>query len=143
MKTKFWLSEHGIYIAWAIALASLVGSLYFSEVVGIVPCILCWLQRIAMYPLVAIMAVGIIRRDKAVSAYVLPLSIIGLGIALYQNLLIWRVISETLAPCAIGVSCVVQQFTVLNFITIPLLSLVAFVLITWLMFIHRSAYSDD
>ena len=131
MKTETRWSEYGLYLAWAIALVSLVGGFYFSEIVGIVPCILCWLQRIAMYPLVAIIAVGIIRRDKAVSAYVLPLSIIGLSIALYQNLLIWRIIPETL-----GFFCVTQQFTVLNFITIPLLSLVAFVVITILMAVH-------
>lgn len=143
MRINRWLSEYSLYLAWAIALVSLVVSLYFSEVVGIVPCILCWLQRICMYPLVAIIAVGIIRKDKAVSAYVLPLSIIGAGIALYQNLLIWRVVSESLAPCTTGVSCVTQTFTVLNFITIPLLSLAAFVLIIGLMFIHRSVHLND
>jgi len=127
MKTRFWLSEYGLYLSWAIALVSMVASLYFSEVVGIVPCILCWLQRIAMYPLVAIIAVGIIRRDKVVSLYVLPLSI---------NLLIWGVVSETLAPCSFGVSCVTQSFVVLNFITIPLLSLVSFLIITILMAVH-------
>ena len=136
MKTKFLLSEYGLYLSWAIALVSMVASLYFSEVVGIVPCILCWLQRIAMYPLVAIIAVGIIRRDKVVSLYVLPLSIIGAIIAFYQNLLIWGVVSETLAPCSFGVSCVTQSFVVLNFITIPLLSLVSFLIITILMAVH-------
>ncbi|MEK7217731.1 MAG: disulfide bond formation protein B [Patescibacteria group bacterium] len=142
-RIKSWLSEYGVYIAWVVTLVSLVGSLYFSEIAGIAPCALCWYQRIVMYPLVVIMAVGIIRRDKAVSAYVLPLSIIGLGIALYQNLLIWRIIPETLAPCTVGVSCISRQFTVLNFITIPLLSLIAFTLITGLMFVHRSAHRDD
>lgn len=143
MKIKSWLSEYSLYLSWAIALVSLVGSLYFSEIMGIAPCILCWFQRIAMYPLVIIIAIGIIRKDKAVSAYVLPLSIIGVVVALYQNLLVWRVISETLAPCTLGVSCVTQSFVVLNFITIPLLSLVSFVLITGLMFIHRSAHFND
>lgn len=133
---KSWLIQNSVYISWAIALVSMVGGLYFSEIVGIVPCILCWLQRIAMYPLVAIIAVGIIHRDKNVSAYVLPLSIFGLGVALYQNFLIWGVISETVAPCTLGVSCVTQTFMVLNFITIPLLSLIAFVVITILMAIH-------
>ena len=136
MGTKFWLAEYGIYIAWATTLTSLVGSLYFSEIVGIVPCVLCWYQRIAMYPLVAIIATGIIRRDKNVSVYVLPLSIIGAIIALYQNLLVWNVVSETLTPCIIGVSCITQTFMLLNFITIPLLSLAAFVLITILMAVH-------
>lgn len=139
MKTKFWLSEYNLYLSWAIALVSMVVSLYFSEVVGIVPCILCWFQRIAMYPLVAVIAVGIIRKDNNVSAYVLPLSIVGTIIAFYQNLLIWGVVSETLAPCIIGVSCVTQTFVVLNFITIPLLSLLSFVIITVLMLINRRA----
>ena len=143
MRIRSWLVEYGIYIALATATVSLVVSLYFSEVVGIIPCVLCWYQRIAMYPLVAIFAVGIIRKNKAVSAYALPLSIFGLGVALYQNLLIWGVVSETLAPCILGISCVTQTFVVLNFITIPLLSLAAFVLITVLMAVHHSAHSND
>lgn len=138
MQSKSWLSEYSPYLAWAITLVSLVGSLYFSEVLGIVPCVLCWYQRIAMYPLVVIIGVGIMNRDKNVSTYALPLSIAGAIVALYQNLLVWNVISERLAPCVAGVSCVTQQFVVLNFITIPLLSLVSFVLITLLMLIHRS-----
>lgn len=143
MKIETRILKLSAYAAWIIALVSLAGSLYFSEILGIAPCVLCWYQRIFMYPLVAVIGTGIIRKDKAVSAYALPLSIIGLGIALYQNLLVWRVISESLAPCTLGVSCVTQTFVLLNFITIPLLSLVSFALITALMFIHRSAHLHD
>ena len=141
MRIKLWLGGYDIYIAWTLALVSLIGSLYFSEILGIAPCLLCWYQRIFMYPLVFILGVGILRKDKAVSSYVLPLSIVGTIIALYHNLLTWHVISETLAPCQIGVSCVTQKFVALHFITIPLLSLVSFILITVLMLFHRSAHS--
>ncbi len=135
-----WLSKNSLYLAWIMALISLVGSLYFSEIVGLALCSLCWYQRICMYPLVAIIGAGIIRRDKAVAIYALPLSIIGGGIALYQNLLIWRIIPESLGPCAIDtVSCVTQSFVVLGFITLPLLSLVSFILITGLMLADRNS----
>lgn len=135
---KSWISKHGAYMAWAIALASMFGSLYFSEIAGLAPCILCWYQRIAMYPLVIIIGIGILQRDQRVSRYVLPFSIIGAAIALYHNFLVWGVVSEKLAPCVAGVSCVTQKFVALNFITIPLLSLTAFVLITALMFVYRA-----
>jgi len=139
-----WLFKNSLYLAWSVALVSLVGSFYFGEIVGLEPCVLCWYQRIAMYPLVAIIWAGIIRRDKAVSSYTLPLSIIGGSIALYHNLLIWRIIPESLEPCAIGtVPCITQSFAALGFITFPLLSLVSFILITGLMFAHRSAHSHD
>ncbi len=137
------LGKNGAYISWAIALASFVGSVYFAEVMGIPRCVLCWWQDIFMYPLVLIIGVGILRKDRSLASYVLPLSIVGLAIALYQNLLVWHVISESLAPCVAGVSCVTQTFVALNFITIPLLSLVAFSLITLLMVFHRRAKTND
>ena len=133
--------EYDMYLAWTIALVSFVGSVYFADVLGIPRCVLCWWQDIFMYPLVFIIGVGILRDDKALSLYVLPLSLIGSLIALYQNLLVWHVISEKLAPCTIGVSCITQKFVTLHFITIPLLSLTAFVCITALMFVHR-AYNN-
>lgn len=134
-----WVSAYGAYAAWAIALVGMLGSLYFSEIAGYTPCVLCWYQRIAMYPLIVVIGIGILRRDRGVWAYALPLSVIGGAIALYQNLLVWHVITEKLAPCQLGVSCITQPVTILHFVTIPLLSLTAFVLITVLMFIHRTS----
>lgn len=117
------------YIAWTQALIATFGSLYFSEVMHLPPCVLCWYQRILMYPIVLIAAVGIIRRDKALSAYVLPLSITGWLISLYHNLLYYKIIPESITPCQLGVSCTTRQIEWLGFITIPLLSFVAFTVI--------------
>jgi hypothetical protein len=57
------VGENVIYIAWIQACIATLGSLYFSEIMHLVPCTLCWFQRIFMYPLTLILAVGILRRE--------------------------------------------------------------------------------
>jgi disulfide bond formation protein DsbB len=114
------------YVAWVIALVSTVGSLFFSEVMGLPPCVLCWYQRVAMYPLVLIIATGIVLRDARMRAYALPLALAGLAVAVYHNLLYYGVIPETLTPCSQGASCIEKQIEWLGFVTIPLMGLAAF-----------------
>lgn len=121
------------YAAWAVALAAMAGSLYFSEVRHFPPCALCWYQRIFMYPLTVILAVGILRRDAGVFWTVLPLSFIGITVSIYHNLIQQGVISETIRVCQVGVSCRAKEIEWLGFITIPMMSLTAFALIIILM----------
>lgn len=128
-----WFKEYVFYIAWVQALAATLGSLYFSEVAGIPPCTLCWYQRILMYPLVLIIPVGIIRKDKGLPSYVLPLTVPGMVIAFYQHLLQVGVIPAALAPCSIGVSCATKTWSAFDFVTLPLLSTIGFAIITLLM----------
>ncbi len=104
-----------------------------SRVLGFPPCELCWYQRILMFPLVAILTVGILKKDKNLPLYVLPLSIAGLIIAAYHNLLYYGVIPESINPCILGVSCLERQLELFGFITIPLLSLVSFAIINLCM----------
>ena len=115
------------YLAWVIALLATAGSLFFSEVMGLPPCVLCWYQRIAVYPLVLIIGAGIIMRDGRVRAYALPLCLAGLAVSVYHNLLYYGVILESITPCAQGVPCTERQIEWLGFITIPLMGLAAFV----------------
>jgi disulfide bond formation protein DsbB len=122
-----------VYIAWIQAFVATAGSLFFSEVLHFPPCVLCWYQRIFMYPLVFLLGVGIVRKDKKIYSYVLPLSIIGSLIALYHSLLYWKIIPENAAPCTAGVSCTTKFIEWFGFITIPFLSLLAFLLITFCM----------
>jgi disulfide bond formation protein DsbB len=116
-----------LYLAWIFALLATVGSLFFSEVMQLPPCVLCWYQRIAMYPLVLIIAVGIILSDRSVKFYALPLGLGGLFIAIYHNLLYYGLIPDNITPCTQGISCTTVQIEWLGFITIPLLSLTAFI----------------
>lgn len=121
-----------LYLAWLIAIVAMAGSLYFSQVLHLPPCLLCWYQRIFMYPLVFIIGIGLLRKDKSVPFYILPLSLIGLCIAAYHVLLYYGIIPESLAPCSLGISCTTKQIEWFGFITIPLLSLIAFLKITLL-----------
>lgn len=123
------------YLAWATALLATLGSLYFSEIAKFPPCILCWYQRTMMYPMAIILAVGILRKDKGLPLYVLPLSLIGMTIGIYHNLLYYNIIPEAIAPCQAGVSCTTKFIEWFGFVTIPLLSLSAFTVITVCMII--------
>lgn len=123
------------YIAFAQALLATLGSLYFSEIAGFPPCVLCWYQRICMYPIAAILAIGIVRKDKNVPYYVLPFSIVGIVISIYHNLLYYKLIPESIQPCITGVSCTTKFIEWFGFVTIPFLSLVAFAIITVCMVI--------
>ncbi len=126
-----------LYIAWTVAAGGMFGSLYISEVLKLTPCILCWFQRIAMYPLVVILGVGILRKNKDLHWYALPLSIIGFLIALYHFLLQSRIIPESAAPCVQGVSCLTKQLELFGFVTIPIMAMAAFAVITVCMLIYK------
>ncbi len=118
------------YCCLIVAWVATLGSLYFSEIRHFTPCVLCWYQRICMYPLVAILSVGILRKNKDLPLYVLPLTIIGLGISTFHNLLYYNILPEAAAPCTAGVSCTTRFFAWFGFVTIPLMALTAFALIT-------------
>ncbi|MFZ1400218.1 MAG: disulfide oxidoreductase [Candidatus Promineifilaceae bacterium] len=143
-KTKLWiiLQDYGGVLALVVAITATLGSLYFSEVSGFVPCTLCWYQRILMYPLTLITLVGIIRQDESLPFYILPLSLIGMGVSGYHVLIQNGVFSHP-TTCTIGVPCSLRYVNYLGFITIPLLALTAFTLITAVMLATRRAFSHD
>jgi disulfide bond formation protein DsbB len=125
------------YAAWIMALLSAAGSLFFSEVMDLPPCVLCWYQRIAMYPLVLIIGIGIITEDARCKVYALPLALIGLALAVYHNLVYYGVIPESLTPCTQGASCSERQIEWFGFITIPLMGLAAFLVISAILIIYK------
>ena len=127
-----------LYAAWIVALTATVGSLFFSEVMSLPPCVLCWYQRIAMYPLVFIIGAGIVMSDPKVKFYALPVALAGLTVAVYHNLLYYGLIPDSITPCTQGISCTSVQIEWLGFITIPLMALAAFVLICLCLLFYRS-----
>jgi disulfide bond formation protein DsbB len=126
MSNAAWLP---LLVVWLTSLVATLGSLFFSEVMRLPPCTLCWYQRVCMYPLVVVSTVGLLRRDPAASAYAWPLALAGLGIAAYHNLLYYHLIPESIVPCTTGVSCTSRQIEWLGWVTIPLMSLTAFAII--------------
>lgn len=124
------------YGAFAMALIATLGSLFLSEILKLPPCVLCWYQRLFMYPLAFIIGVGILRGDKKLYQYVLPLASVGWLIALYHSLLQWKILPENVAPCVQGISCTSIQVNLLGFITIPFMSLAAFSVIIAFMIVE-------
>ena len=125
------------YLAWIFALVAALGSLFFGEVMKLNPCTLCWYQRVCLFPLTAIIAVGIVRRDEHLVAYALPLVLAGHAIAIYHNGIQLGVIPETLSPCTGGTPCSERQIEWLGFLTIPVMSAGAFVAILVSLIAHQ------
>ena len=127
---SYYLDRAGLYIALAAAWIAMLGSLYFSEVMGYIPCDLCWYQRILMYPLTLVLLTGLLLRDKNLPKFVLPLSTLGIVVSTYHYLLEKTDWFDAVQICRNGASCTTLWINWLGFITIPFLALVAFTTIT-------------
>jgi disulfide bond formation protein DsbB len=130
-----------LFLTWILISASTLGSIFFSHIMDFAPCVLCWYQRIFLFPLVIILATGLFPFDKRVIVYSLPLAIIGWFVALYHNLLYSGIIPQELQPCSKGVSCTEKYIDLFGFLTIPMLSLIAFSMIILLLILLKRRLS--
>lgn len=137
------LKKYVLYLAFFQALAGMLGSLFFSEILHFPPCSLCWYQRIALYPLVVIFGVAILKKDRLVQYYAWPLIGAGWIIALYHNSLYYNILPEAAAPCIAGISCTTKFIEWFGFITIPFLSLISFTTLGLLMLIYQKVNSKE
>ncbi|MCX7168967.1 MAG: disulfide bond formation protein B [Proteobacteria bacterium] len=115
-----------IFSAWLVASISTLGALFFGEVMLVPPCILCWYQRIFMFPLVLILPIGLFPFDRQMVRYALPLAVLGWLFAVFHMLLVAGVIPESIKPCTQGVPCSQTVIEWFGFVTIPLLSVIGF-----------------
>ncbi|MBU0674118.1 MAG: disulfide bond formation protein B [Proteobacteria bacterium] len=127
-----------LFACWLIATVSTLGSLFFSYVMEFAPCVLCWYQRIFLFPLVIILTRGLFPFDRSVVKFAIPLAILGWLTAVYHNLLFSGIIPEKIQPCSQGVSCTEEYIDLFGFLSIPMLSLLSLTLITALLILlHR------
>ena len=125
-----WITHNALHASWAIALVATLGSLYFSEVLGYLPCKLCWYQRILMYPLVLLLGIAAVRKQPFFSVYVLPMTVLGACVSTYHYIMEktdW--FPSNHFACGI-VPCDAEYINWFGFVTIPFLALSAFVLIS-------------
>ncbi|RJG07366.1 disulfide bond formation protein B [Noviherbaspirillum cavernae] len=118
-----------VFACWLVATASTLGAIFLGEVMGLTPCILCWYQRICMFPLVLVLAGALFPLDTRVVRYAFPLAFAGLGIAVFHLLVSEGIVSEAVTPCTPGVPCSQQLIEWFGFLTIPMLSVAAFLII--------------
>lgn len=133
-----------LWLAWIVAAGATAGSLYFSEVANYVPCQLCWLQRICMYPLAGILFVAAIRKDWSARWYCLPMLVAGVGISAYHNFIEWKPAFGESA-CSVGPSCTDIWFRRMGFVTLAFMALSGFIAIALLLFVEprRSSSKTD
>jgi disulfide bond formation protein DsbB len=128
-----------LLVAWIVAIVTTLGSLYYSEHAGFVPCELCWYQRILMYPLVIVLGVGWLRRDRLAWITAAPFVVIGAPISIY-HWLVERVPSfAESSSCSIVAPCTAPYFEKLGFVTLAWMALSSFLLIGVLLVVAALA----
>jgi len=124
------LNNNSLIIIFIVSFGGTVFSLIFSEILNFTPCPLCWYQRIFMYPIVILSLIAVIKKDKNILRYVLVLAILGTVISAYhyygENL------NPSFLPCQStnkSYLCNEKFISEFGYITIPMMSLTAFLLI--------------
>ena len=119
--------------AWVLALFASFAVLFIGEVMGQQPCVLCWYQRIAMFPLALVLGIAAWRGDLGIWRYGLAIAVAGLLVAAFHSLLYYGVVPESIEPCGAGPSCTDAQMTIFG-LPLPVLSFAAFAGITTLLY---------
>jgi disulfide bond formation protein DsbB len=127
------IAPQGVVLAWIVALVTTLGSLYYSEHAGFVPCELCWYQRIVMYPLVIVLGVAWLRRDAKVWITVLVFVVVGAPLSLYHWLVERVPAFAESSSCSLTVPCTAPWFEKLGFVTLAWMAMSSFLLIGLLM----------
>jgi disulfide bond formation protein DsbB len=127
------IGPHAVLLAWVVALVTTLGSLYYSEHAGFIPCELCWYQRIVMYPLVIVLGVAWLRRDRKVWITGLVFVALGAPLSLY-HWLVERVPSfASTSSCSLDVPCTSPWFEKLGYVTLAWMAMSSFLLIGTLL----------
>lgn len=132
------LEKGGLWIGFLLSLGGVAISLFYSEILGVLPCGLCWLQRVFLYPQALLFAVAIWKGDRRVADYSIAFSVVGGVIALYQHYL--QMGGTSIAPCpavATGVDCARRYLFEFGYITFPLMSFTIFALLAIVMLFVR------
>lgn len=133
------LGRAAIALAWLVAAVAMGGSLYYSQVVGYVPCQLCWYQRICMYPLAVILLVATIRRDRDVRWYALPLAVIGACISAYHSYIQAFPPENGSSFCTAEAPCTLRHVWEFGFVSLPFMALCGFLFVITMMLLPSPA----
>jgi hypothetical protein len=143
-KENKWLSfvsRHALHVGFFISLASVLLSLFYSNIVGYSPCTLCWWQRIFMYPQVILFGMALYKKDRSVFRYALALSFIGIIFSLYHYYI--ELGGSPLVPCGVAVSCAKRYIFEFGYITIPMMGLTGFAGIITAIFTAKALQNKD
>lgn len=132
------IGTYALPFGFAVAAVCMAGSLYLSEVAKFPPCVMCWYQRIAMYPMVLLLGVAALRKDRLVRWYTVPLGLVGASISTYHYL-IERFPDKVAHACTEEVPCSTVWVWKFHFLSIPAMAGIGFLLIVTLSLLSRPA----
>lgn len=127
LSVRFFVSKHVFLIGLLVSMTAVLGSLFYSEIIGYEPCTLCWWARIFIYPTALLFALALRNKDFAIFRYTLVMSEIGILFSLYHNYLSWG--GPDLGVCDNLELCNRLYVNEFGFVTIPLMGLAVFVLL--------------
>lgn len=131
------LKRKAIFFGFLISLVSMLGSLFYSEIMNFSPCVLCWYERIFMYSQVFLFGIALIKRESKVFLFATTLSIIGALISAWHYYIQLKGSSAFCGVVGYSASCTETFSTHLGYITIPLMCFTAFILILMISFVQR------
>lgn len=124
--TLSFVQDKFLLLGFLITLAASGFSLIYSEVVGFLPCYLCWYARVFMFPMTILFGAGLYYKDRGVLKYITPLFTFGFALSLYHNFTYYFRDTSNLPCDASGVSCFQQLIPEFGGnIQIPTLSLIS------------------
>ena len=132
------VQRHALYFIAGWTTASVVLSFWYSDVVGYVPCPLCWLARTMMFPLAVISIIAAWRRDNTVWPYMIGLSVVGMLITGYHHLYQVGIVAGTACQVLEGAGdCAKRYVFEFGFVTVPFMAFVLFAATALLAWIAR------
>ncbi len=131
------IGANGIKLAFVVAITAMSGSLYYSNIAGFAPCELCWAQRIFMYPQVLLLGLAIYKKENKIVDYSLLILLVGLLISIYHNYIYYLGITATSCSLDSHTSCITPYVTIFNYISIPVMSLTAYLGVISLLLVSK------
>lgn len=133
------VNKYILNLLFITSFSALVISLFYSNIVGFPPCELCWIQRIFMYPQAIITFMAIIKKDRNIIDYLLPLSILGVIVSFYQSLVQWGFGTGLLGCTSVGGECARVYVLEYGYITIPFMAFTSFVYLLAVSVIYKKS----
>jgi disulfide bond formation protein DsbB len=137
------IERRALILSFLIVGGSILGSFYYSSILGFEPCRLCIYQRWLMIALTVVTGIAAYRQDRGAFPYIAGISLTGFLVALYHTLLPFIQSNYVCAPGEI--SCTVSYVTGFGYITIPVMALTVFasMLLVWAFQKRSNSSSAD
>ncbi|MBP6856755.1 MAG: disulfide bond formation protein B [Candidatus Pacebacteria bacterium] len=126
---------YALHLGFVLSLTGVLASLYYSEIVGFVPCVLCWVQRIFIYPQVLLFGYALKKKDMGILPYSFLLTVVGSFFALYHNYIYFG--GTPAIPCDANASCTQRFVFEFGFMTIPLMAFTLFLALGIVYFVSK------